>query len=140
MSIESHRVSCGLPLCRSLRVWQYPAYLRDHAHELSEADLTNYRKQQSCFERIVALFDSSPNGASMQIMELMNEMQNYGTPPKELATDFMPPGFDPNAPMPPGMAGLAGLPGMPGVGGAGGMPPMDDALMQQLAKDDCKMQ
>ena len=165
---------------------QYPAYIREHESSLSAADLANYRKQQSCFERIVHVFDTQPQ-ASMQIMELMNEMQQYGTPPKELVSDFMPPGFDANAPMPPGMgpchtrecactrldrtlrvnhsasvadartalsllcsfvsgcvflctAGLAGLTGA-GADGASGMPPMDDAFMQQLAKDDaCKTQ
>ena len=81
---------------------QYPAYIREHESSLSAADLSNYRKQQSCFERIVHVFDTQPQ-ASMQIMELMNEMQQYGTPPKELVSDFMPPGFDANAPMPPGM-------------------------------------
>lgn len=129
---------------------KYPTYIREHAAELSESDLSNYRKQQSCFERIVAAFDSpaalAGKSPSAQVMELMNEMQQYGTPPKELVSDFMPPGFDPQAPMPPGMGQLAGLPGM-GMGAgavAGGMPPMppgmDEAFMQQLAKDDCKTQ
>lgn len=91
---------------RALPLHQYPAYIREHESSLSAADLSNYRKQQSCFERIVQAFDAQPaggSGSSMQIMELMNEMQQYGTPPKELVSDFMPPGFDANAPMPPGM-------------------------------------
>jgi peroxin-19 len=88
---------------------RYPAFLREHADTLSETDLANYRKQQSCFERIVAAFDAPAAAAgggpssTMQIMELMNEMQQYGTPPKEIVENWQPPGFDPNAPMPPGM-------------------------------------
>jgi len=120
---------------------RYPAYLRDNAESISEADMTNYRKQQACFERIVAEFDAPGGGKTMRIMELMNEMQQYGTPPSEIVSNFQPPGFDPNAPLPPGMAGLAGLAGAGAGADASGMPPMDDALLQQLAKDDaCKTQ
>lgn len=103
VSLCARRCRCAvLPFVLLPPSSQYPAYIREHESSLSAADLSNYRKQQSCFERIVHVFDTQPQ-ASMQIMELMNEMQQYGTPPKELVSDFMPPGFDANAPMPPGM-------------------------------------
>lgn len=114
---------------------KYPAYIREHQATLSETDLDNYRKQQSCFERIVHTFDTEPN-SSMKIMDLMNEMQQYGTPPKELVGDFMPPGFDPAQTMPPGMAGLAGL-----TGGADAAPSAADLeAMKKMSDEACKMQ
>jgi peroxin-19 len=84
---------------------KYPAYLRDNEGTLSATDMANYRQQQRCFDRIVALFEAEPQApdTSQQIMQLMNEMQQYGSPPKDLVADFMPPGFDPSQPLPPGM-------------------------------------
>lgn len=93
---------------------KYPVYLAENAHKLSVEEKQNYEKQYDCFVKIVAAFEKIPNDSKL-IMSLMTEMQNYGNPPKELVTDFLPPGFDPNQinannantntppfPMPPG--------------------------------------
>lgn len=97
---------------------KYPAYLKENADKLTAVEKQNYEKQMLCFQRLVAAFEQVPNDSKL-IMNLMTEMQNYGNPPKELVTDFLPPGFDPsqmnnnsnansnsnpfpNMPMPPG--------------------------------------
>lgn len=97
---------------------KYPEYIREHESTLTALELTNYRAQQSCFERIVSLFELDPP-PTMRIMEAMNEMQQYGTPPKDIVGDFT--GFDPAQSMPGGMPGM-GVPGMPGMPGLAGMP------------------
>jgi len=136
---------------------KYPAYIASHGSKLSSVDLSNVHRQHSCFLRIVSLYeqDPPPSNLTSQLMEVMNEMSSYGTPPKEVVGEFNPPGFDMNQQLPGGMAGLAGLAGIPGLGGAGGAPPsstppngfggdmsaFNEDLMRQLSSDEaCKQQ
>ncbi|KAF8628310.1 hypothetical protein AX17_006013 [Amanita inopinata Kibby_2008] len=87
----------------------FPGYLKSPPAPIEPADKERYEKQQTCVKRILAVFDGpnykddSPEGKGI-IVELMSEMQSYGSPPSELM-----------GPLPPGM----GL-------GQDGMPQLDD--------------
>ncbi|KAG8737044.1 Peroxisome chaperone and import receptor [Ceratobasidium sp. 414] len=79
---------------------KFPGYFDEHP-ELSEKDKTKFKSQQALVKKIVAVFEQ-PNYSddnlemSKEILELMNQMQELGSPPAEILGD-MPPGFDLNA-------------------------------------------
>ncbi|TEB30785.1 Pex19-domain-containing protein [Coprinellus micaceus] len=75
-----------------------PKYLADPPKPLSTEDRERYEKQLSCVKRIVTVFeepsysDSNPESNKV-VVDLMSEMQSYGSPPAEIMGD-LPPGFD----------------------------------------------
>ncbi|GJJ13061.1 hypothetical protein Clacol_007310 [Clathrus columnatus] len=77
---------------------KYPTYLVEHGPSLSKEELVRYTEQKAKVSAIVANFEdpsySDDNPARVaQILQLMTEMQSYGSPPIEIMGD-MPPGFD----------------------------------------------
>ncbi|TFK18847.1 Pex19-domain-containing protein [Coprinopsis marcescibilis] len=87
----------------------FPPYLANPPQQLSSEDRTRYEKQLACVTRIVTVFESSTYSdtnpeSNKQIVDLMSEMQSYGSPPSELmgplpaGFDGGLPGVDPNDP------------------------------------------
>jgi len=72
---------------------KFPSYLASNEGKLSESDLAQYRAQHACASKIVAVFedpgykDDDPKVAA-DIVALMSEMQEYGTPPAEIMGDL----------------------------------------------------
>merc|ERR1711964_716827 len=56
--------------------------------KVPEEELKNYRKQYDCFQRICQILETSDDCS--QVMDLMQEMQNYGNPPSEIVGDLLP--------------------------------------------------
>ncbi|KAI0644010.1 Pex19 protein family-domain-containing protein [Trametes meyenii] len=87
---------------------KFPSYLEDNAAKLSAADKSRYESQRTVVAQIVTTFedasysDDDPE-KSLKIIELMQKMQDYGSPPSEIMGP-LPPGFD---------LGADGLPQLP---------------------------
>ncbi|CDO68975.1 hypothetical protein BN946_scf184777.g5 [Trametes cinnabarina] len=87
---------------------KFPSYLEDNASKLSEDDKKRYASQSKIVAEIVATFedpsysDDDPQ-KGLKVVELMQEMQEYGSPPAEIMGP-LPPGFD---------LGPDGLPSLP---------------------------
>ncbi|KAI1792262.1 Pex19-domain-containing protein [Ganoderma leucocontextum] len=87
---------------------KFPGYLKDHASTLSAEDKTRYEAQSKIVAQIVATFEDSSFSdddpqKSLKVVELMQEMQEHGSPPSEIMGP-LPPGFD---------LGSDGLPKLP---------------------------
>ena len=83
---------------------KYPDWLADNRANLSEKDFDQYNQQYLVAKEIVQIFecqDESQNSGSNQfdkVFELMQKMQTFGHPPKELIGDS-PELLDPSNPM-----------------------------------------
>ena len=88
---------------------RFPAYLAENKERLSQEEYTRYGKQYRYFQKIVHVYETEP-GNFDRLMELMQDIQEYGQPPaeiiKELAPDLQ---FD-----------EGGIPIMDPIGGGGG--------------------
>jgi peroxin-19 len=88
---------------------KYPAYLAGaESRDISADDRKRYEQQSAYITQIVAVFEDPQYDAkdaqmAARVQELMNQMQDCGSPPKEIVGD-MP----------------AELESLPGFGGAGG--------------------
>ncbi|KAI0711758.1 Pex19 protein family-domain-containing protein [Earliella scabrosa] len=77
---------------------KFPSYLEDNASTLSADDKTRYQSQYKVVKQIVATFedpsytDDDPQ-KGLKVVELMQEMQEYGSPPAEIMGP-LPPGFN----------------------------------------------
>lgn len=63
-----------------------PEYLENNKDKLSETDLNNYTKQLECYTTIIEAFDKEPEDTDT-VMIKIEELQNYGAPPKELLSE-----------------------------------------------------
>ncbi|KAH9940274.1 Pex19 protein [Amylocystis lapponica] len=87
---------------------KFPPYLVENASTITPEDKTRYDAQLSAVTKVLAIFDDPAYTEddvqkNAKVMELMNEMQDYGSPPAEIMGP-MPPGFD---------LGPDGMPKMP---------------------------
>ncbi|KAI0699770.1 Pex19 protein [Cerioporus squamosus] len=87
---------------------KFPSYLKDNDATLSSEDKTRYASQSKVVAQIVATFedpsysDDDPQ-KGMKVVELMQQMQEFGSPPAEIM-----------GPLPPGLdLGADGLPKLP---------------------------
>ncbi|KAF9481747.1 Pex19-domain-containing protein [Pholiota conissans] len=81
----------------------FPGYLEKPPAPLSTEDRTRYESQLVCVKKIIAVFEKTTYSDSnpvdnKQIVDLMGEMQTYGTPPTEIMGS-----------LPPGLEGPGGL-------------------------------
>ncbi|KAF8900708.1 Pex19 protein family-domain-containing protein [Gymnopilus junonius] len=88
----------------------FPPYLANPPSPLTPEDRTRYDSQLTCVRKILAVFENekySDADADMnkKVVDLMSEMQTFGTPPQELM-----------GPLPPGLDGTNPLFGVPGAG------------------------
>ena len=98
---------------------KYPEWLAVQAEALTKEDYERYGTQYQYFQRIVAVYETEPDNFP-RIMELMQDVQQYGQPPAEIIKELAP-GLEFNAEGMPVMPGLGAtmtpsdLPGMPGI-------------------------
>ncbi|KAF8960796.1 Pex19 protein, partial [Flammula alnicola] len=76
----------------------FPSYLEKPPAPISAEDRTRYESQLVCVKKILVVFEktsySDANAEdNKQVVELMSEMQTYGTPPSEIMGP-LPPGLD----------------------------------------------
>jgi len=76
---------------------KFPGYFDEHP-DLPEDDKKRYKKQQELVKKILAVFErpgytDEDAAASKEVLELMNQMQELGSPPTEIMGE-VPPGFD----------------------------------------------
>ncbi|KJE89376.1 hypothetical protein CAOG_00859 [Capsaspora owczarzaki ATCC 30864] len=90
---------------------RYPEYLRENATKISAEDKTRYELQLVCMHKIVATFERTSESSSYkEILELVQEMQEHGSPPPEIFAELFPDM--------PASGGPLGALGMGGPGGA----------------------
>ncbi|KAF8888502.1 Pex19 protein family-domain-containing protein [Mucidula mucida] len=88
---------------------KFPAYLANPPEAISPEDRERYNKQVHCVGEIIKVFDgpsySDTNALEVKkIVDLMSEMQSYGSPPESIM-----------GPLPPGLGfGADGMPQLPG--------------------------
>jgi len=72
---------------------KFKVWLDTHKN-LSEnpAELRRYTKQYECIQKICTIYETNSPDVK-EVLELMNEIQQYGGPPKEILAE-MAPGFD----------------------------------------------
>ncbi|CAE6448219.1 unnamed protein product [Rhizoctonia solani] len=80
---------------------KFPGYFAEHPN-LPEADLKRHKAQQAIVKQLVEIYQK-PNYSDddketgKEVLRLMNEMQELGSPPTEVMGE-VPPGFDFNSP------------------------------------------
>ena len=96
---------------------RYPAWLATHKDTLSSQEYQRYGTQYQYFQRIVRLYETEPYNFD-RLMELMQDIQEYGQPPVEIIKELAPElEFDEQ-----GMPVMDPMGGMMGCGGGGMMP------------------
>ncbi|KAF9500309.1 hypothetical protein BDN71DRAFT_1440921 [Pleurotus eryngii] len=70
-----------------------PDYIKTNSATLPKADVERYELQLASVRRIVSVFDDpgyneSDSQTQLKIVEMMTEMQSYGSPPQELMGDL----------------------------------------------------
>ncbi len=78
---------------------QYPDWLSENKEKLSEAEYDNYSKQLNLMTRICTEFEEEkeedPETTKAQrferIIDLMQQMQDCGQPPKDIVGDMVSP-------------------------------------------------
>lgn len=74
---------------------QYPTYLKENKGKIPEKDYERYEKQLTILNEICAEFDKENKDTTEaekkarfpKVMELMQQMQSYGTPPADLVPE-----------------------------------------------------
>lgn len=67
----------------------YPAWLAEHKDSLSADEYNQFGTQYQYFQRIVAVYEREPENFA-RLMELLQDLQNYGQPPAELIKELAP--------------------------------------------------
>lgn len=63
---------------------KYPSYLLDHADALTPDQVSCYRSQLDCIQRLVLTYERSGGGSFSEVLSILQEIQSYGPPPPEL--------------------------------------------------------
>jgi len=107
---------------------RFPKYLAENKATLSNEEYNKYGKQYQYFQRIVKVYETEPTNFD-RLMELMQEIQEYGQPPVEIIKDLAPElEFDDE-----------GMPIMDTMSGrGGGLPPMMmPGMMSGAGNEQC---
>jgi peroxin-19 len=98
---------------------RFPAYLAENKERLSQEEYIRYGKQYQYFQKIVHVYETEPDNFD-RLMELMQDIQEYGQPPAEIIKELAPDlEFDEGG-MPIGGGGGMMMPGMlPGMTSGG---------------------
>lgn len=83
---------------------KYPTWLEENEPKLSQEDLTRYKKQSGIVVQLVDIYDEEKETDTNEIkkqrfeklMNLMQDMQSCGHPPKEIVGDVDPMDLNPN--------------------------------------------
>eukprot|EP00593_Proboscia_inermis_P011775 CAMPEP_0171325396 /NCGR_PEP_ID=MMETSP0816-20121228/116784_1 /TAXON_ID=420281 /ORGANISM="Proboscia inermis, Strain CCAP1064/1" /LENGTH=227 /DNA_ID=CAMNT_0011824565 /DNA_START=303 /DNA_END=986 /DNA_ORIENTATION=- len=68
---------------------RFPRWLAESKSHLSEVDYNRHGQQYQYFQRIVALYEHDPDNFP-RLMELMQDIQEFGQPPAEIINDLAP--------------------------------------------------
>mmetsp|Transcript_20451 Transcript_20451/g.42030 ORF Transcript_20451/g.42030 Transcript_20451/m.42030 type:complete len:366 (-) Transcript_20451:52-1149(-) len=97
---------------------KFPSWLEAQKGKLSPEEWDKRNKQFACFQKLVAAYEGTESEQqTMKILELMQEVQEYGQPPAEIIQDIAPgleldeEGLPKMNAMPPFMGGGSGNPG-----------------------------
>ncbi|KAG9311641.1 Pex19 protein [Chiua virens] len=86
---------------------KFPEYLSKNSSTISSQDKERFEAQISCIKRLLVEFEApkykDDDETRKKIVDLMGELQSYGSPPEEIMGP-LPPGFN---------MGTDGLPDMP---------------------------
>jgi len=63
---------------------KYPSYLLDRADVLTPDQVSCYRSQLDCIQRLVLTYERSGGGSFSEVLAVLQEIQSYGPPPPEL--------------------------------------------------------
>ena len=63
---------------------EFPRYLESNRASLKPADRERYTKQQALVAQILASYEEAPDDTE-RVATLMQQMQQYGAPPAEIA-------------------------------------------------------
>jgi len=77
---------------------KFPEYVNTHSDTLSPEDKTRYENQMDRIKKILTVFESpgysdDDKEKRAEVVELMSEMQSFGSPPTEIMGD-LPPGLN----------------------------------------------
>ena len=72
---------------------KYPDWLADQRPKMTETEFDNYNQQYQIATELVATFEQSKEDFD-KVLELMQKMQSYGHPPKELVGNTPPQALD----------------------------------------------
>jgi hypothetical protein len=67
----------------------FPQWLEEKKAELSQEDHTRHERQYQCYQRLVSLYESDP-GNTRQILQMMDDIQQYGPLPAEIVKELAP--------------------------------------------------
>lgn len=78
-----------------MNFFQYPGWLEENKDSLSEEELTKYVRQLDLMKQVVGEFDSESSDdlesvkmeRFQRILQVMQKMQELGSPPKDLVGD-----------------------------------------------------
>ena len=105
---------------------RFPKFLAENKEGMSNEEYEKYGKQYQYFQRIVRVYEVEPNNYD-RLMELMQEIQEYGQPPVEIIKDLAPElEFDEE-----------GMPIMNPLAGGGGMPSPMGMMMGGGGNEQC---
>lgn len=68
---------------------KFPEWLADNKETISVEDFERFSKQFEYFRNIVKIYDTEPNRTD-KVIKLMQDMQQFGNPPKSLVEDVAP--------------------------------------------------
>lgn len=68
---------------------KYPEWLAEHVDGLTADEYQQYGTQYQYFQRIVAVYEREPENFP-RLMELLQDLQNYGQPPAEIVKELAP--------------------------------------------------
>lgn len=96
---------------------RFPEWLAENKGDLSQDEYEKYGTQYQYFQRLVHVYETDPDNYA-RLMELMQDIQEYGQPPAEIIKELAP-GLE---------FGDDGMPNMDGGGMMPGMPPFPPGM------------
>jgi peroxin-19 len=68
---------------------KFPSWLKEKKDSITEQEYSNRCKQSKCFERLVHVYETEPTNTG-KLMNLMQNVQAYGQPPREIIQEIAP--------------------------------------------------
>jgi len=68
---------------------KFPQWLQDHKDNLEPEEYSMREKQCGCFQKLVEMYETKPDN-TRDLIELMQEVQEFGQPPQEIINDIAP--------------------------------------------------
>lgn len=87
---------------------KFPDWLKENKDKVPPEEYDKRRQQFQCFQKLVHAYDNEPQNTQL-IMQLMQEVQEFGQPPSEIIQNIAP-GLEFDADGLPIMNGAGGLP------------------------------